>query len=345
MPISELPARLVTLIEDDFAIYDLKNLTKRPWVLTNRDAQLVLNKMAYQPHVLGDISKEILVGVQSGIDNVHVLRADSEPSDGIVKAFSERANAVIDIEEGLLKPFLRGEDVHRYIEPRHLYYCIYPYQLVNGKTKILEESKLRDRYPLGYAYLKKYRTELTRIRARQKTNTKYWYSCHRSRNMAVFETDRIITPEISLGCNMTLCPAGMYHNTKVYSILLSPTQSEQTSYWLGVLNSKLLWWFLSNTGYVLRGGYFTFKTNYLKPFPIRTINFDDPADVARHDKMVGLVECMLALHQKLAAAAIPADKQLYQRQIEATDRQIDALVYELYGLTEEEIEIVAGEGG
>jgi len=36
----------------------------------------------------------------------------------------------------------------------------------------------------------------------------------------------------------------------------------------------------------------------------------------------------------------PTDKQLYQRQIEAIDRQIDALVYELYGLTEEEIEIV-----
>ena len=61
--------------------------------------------------------------------------------------------------------------------------------------------------------------------------------------------------------------------------------------------------------------------------------------------MVGLVERMLALHKKLAAAAIPADKQLYQRQVEATDRQIDALVYELYGLTEEEIEIVAGAAG
>ena len=36
----------------------------------------------------------------------------------------------------------------------------------------------------------------------------------------------------------------------------------------------------------------------------------------------------------------PADKELYQRQIEATDRQIDGLVYELYGLTEEEIKIV-----
>jgi hypothetical protein len=79
----------------------------------------------------------------------------------------------------------------------------------------------------------------------------------------------------------------------------------------------------------------------LKRFPIRTINFDDPADVACHDKMVGLVECIMELHQKLAAT-IPADKKLYQRQIQATDRAIDALVYELYGLTEEEIAIVEG---
>jgi hypothetical protein len=56
--------------------------------------------------------------------------------------------------------------------------------------------------------------------------------------------------------------------------------------------------------------------------------------------MVALVEHMLELHRKLAAASIPADKTLLQRQIEATDRQIDALVYELYGLTEEEIRIV-----
>jgi len=37
---------------------------------------------------------------------------------------------------------------------------------------------------------------------------------------------------------------------------------------------------------------------------------------------------------------MPADRKLYQRQIEATDEEIDALVYELYGLTEEEIAIV-----
>ena len=58
-----------------------------------------------------------------------------------------------------------------------------------------------------------------------------------------------------------------------------------------------------------------------------------------------LVERMLALHRKLATAAIPADKQLYQREIAATDQQIDTLVYELYELTEEEIEIVEGATG
>jgi len=50
--------------------------------------------------------------------------------------------------------------------------------------------------------------------------------------------------------------------------------------------------------------------------------------------MLALVDNMLGPNKKLAAATIPADKELYQRQIEATGREINALVYELYGLTE-----------
>jgi predicted type IV restriction endonuclease len=340
MPISELPACLAALTKQDCAVYDLKKLTNSPWVLTNRDAQVVFSKLSRQLHTLGDVTEDILVGVQSGIDSIHVLKAVSEPSGGAVQVFSERANVTIDIEVGLVKPFLRGEDVHRYKEPRCSYYCVYPYQLVKGKTKIVEEAELGERYPLGYAYLREYRMELAGIRARQRTNPKYWYSCHRSRNMAVFEKDRIITPEISFGCNMTLSPPGIYHNTKVYSVLPSATRPEQRSYWLGLLNSKILWWFLSNTGYVLRGGYFVFKTNYLKPFPIRAINLDNPSDATRQGRMVELVERMLDLNKQLAGAKIPHAKTVLERQIETTDRQIDELVYELYGLTDEEIKII-----
>ena len=56
--------------------------------------------------------------------------------------------------------------------------------------------------------------------------------------------------------------------------------------------------------------------------------------------MVALVERMLALHKQLADAKTPQAKNILQQQIEVTDRAIDALVYELYELTDQEIAIV-----
>ena len=75
-----------------------------------------------------------------------------------------------------------------------------------------------------------------------------------------------------------------------------------------------------------------------------SIDFSNLADVARHDRMVSLVEQMLALHKQLPQAQTPHEKTALQRRIEATDGQIDALVYELYGLTQEEIGIVEAAG-
>ena len=80
----------------------------------------------------------------------------------------------------------------------------------------------------------------------------------------------------------------------------------------------------------------------LRKLPIRTIDFRDPTDKARHDQMVELVEQMLHLNKQLAEAKVPQVKTVLQRQIKTTDRQIDQLVYELYGLTEEEIRIIEG---
>jgi hypothetical protein len=58
--------------------------------------------------------------------------------------------------------------------------------------------------------------------------------------------------------------------------------------------------------------------------------------------MVKLVEQMLDLHQRLSAAKTPQEKTALERQISATDTQLDRLVYDLYGLTQEEIKIVEG---
>ncbi|MCX6842999.1 MAG: hypothetical protein NTX53_12035, partial [candidate division WOR-3 bacterium] len=64
---------------------------------------------------------------------------------------------------------------------------------------------------------------------------------------------------------------------------------------------------------------------------------------ARHDRMDESVEMMLKLHKDLPKAKTPHEQESLQRQIAATDKAIDALVYELYGLTEEEIKVVEGD--
>ena len=57
---------------------------------------------------------------------------------------------------------------------------------------------------------------------------------------------------------------------------------------------------------------------------------------------IGEMEQMLELHRQLAAARTPQEKSALERQIAATDTQINRLVYDLYGLTLEEIKIVEG---
>lgn len=64
------------------------------------------------------------------------------------------------------------------------------------------------------------------------------------------------------------------------------------------------------------------------------------ADKAAHDRMVKLVEQMLELHRQIAAVRTPQEKTALERQITATDAEIDRLVYQLYGLTADEIKTV-----
>ena len=68
----------------------------------------------------------------------------------------------------------------------------------------------------------------------------------------------------------------------------------------------------------------------------------NPTVKAQHDKLVSLVDKMLELRKKYHDAIMERDNELYERQIMIGDTQIDRLVYDLYGLTEEEVKVVEG---
>ena len=64
------------------------------------------------------------------------------------------------------------------------------------------------------------------------------------------------------------------------------------------------------------------------------------AEWRRHDRMVALVRRMLDLHKKLPKVRTAHERTVLEREIAATHRNIDALVYDLYGLTKKEIGVV-----
>ena len=82
-----------------------------------------------------------------------------------------------------------------------------------------------------------------------------------------------------------------------------------------------MWFFMKNTGYVLRGGYYTYTTNYVKPFPMPS----DVAIIAKEPILIPLVDKVLL-----------AKKNNPQADTSAEEREIDNIVFDLYGLTEEE---------
>ncbi len=108
---------------------------------------------------------------------------------------------------------------------------------------------------------------------------------------------------------------------------------------LGVLNSRLALLYFKSTCAALEGAgeaYLRFFGQYLEGFPVRLPELGGRS----HGRLVELVETMLSLQERLATLRGEHQKTVLQRQIAATDRQIDRLVYDLYGLTAEEIATV-----
>ncbi len=72
-------------------------------------------------------------------------------------------------------------------------------------------------------------------------------------------------------------------------------------------------------------------------------DFSNPSEKTQHDKFEALVDNILELSKIYREVKMERDKEIYVWQIKLVDVQIDRLVYDLYGLTEEEIKVVEDE--
>ncbi|MBP6506321.1 MAG: N-6 DNA methylase [Opitutaceae bacterium] len=123
-------------------------------------------------------------------------------------------------------------------------------------------------------------------------------------------------------------------------LIVVPREDVPASYPLkfvcGVLNSRLMKFYYRTT----------FPTLHVQNEELASLPLPKTGKNARpqHDRLVALVDKMLTLTPALRAAKSDAEKTTLQNALTKTDREIDQLVYQLYGLTPEEIALVEGAG-
>jgi type I restriction-modification system DNA methylase subunit len=164
------------------------------------------------------------------------------------------------------------------------------------------------------------------------------HSCKRT---DIFEAkEKIFFRRVGDGLIATYDDAQFYALNTLVVVTLVERSKLSLKYVLGLLNSHLMNFYYITYLKSTKKIFSEIQARQFARLPIRTIDFDNPGDKARHDKMVKLVDRMLELHKKLTAAKVPDEKTKLQRQIFATDSQIDQLTYDLYNLTPDEIKIV-----
>lgn len=228
-------------------------------------------------------------------------------------------------EREFVKRYLRAADVSRYHFRSAGYVVFYIGNEDNRKIR-----KERRDYPNITAHLDRYKDFVT--------SSNRPYGIHRTRESRFFTAEKLLCPNMFDRPCFAYCQDEYYVNF-AFNVVIAGQNQYSLKYLLGLLNSRLgaIWFDLNGKK---RGVNNDIGVAVMRRFPVRRIDFSDAADKSRHDRVVALVEAMLAAKKELAGAKTGNDITFYENKCADIDHQIDALVYDLYGLTENEIKIV-----
>jgi len=153
----------------------------------------------------------------------------------------------------------------------------------------------------------------------------------------IYLKDRICIRQIGKTPIATYVNSGIFTLNTIYNVYVRDNKKINLKYVLGILNSKLLKFYWINKNFDHKETFPKVKKESILGIPIKNINKNN---IQLHDKLVQLVELMLQAKQQLQTSKIEREKTMLEQKCSNLDKQIDELVYELYGLTEDEISII-----
>lgn len=318
-------------------------LEKSEWNFSIGSKSLLYEKLDKFPVKLVDVADRIFQGLVTGADPVFILK-----NLGNDRYFSEATKKVYELESKLLHPLCKGSvNIKRYFVSELEKSILFPYISVQGKANLILKQAFEKDYPLAWLYLQENR-RLLESREHNNWKNERWYAFGRSQNLNEMDQQKILTPSIASVSSFTLDIDNFYYFVGSgggggggYGITLRPNIQISYEYILGLLNSKLLSFYLKSFSSKFSGGYFAYNRQYIAKLPIYLIDLKKGSEYSIYSNIVSCVKKMLLLTPRTYRT--PQEKETLQREIASTDRQIDNFVYQLYGLTPEEIDIVEGE--
>jgi len=295
------PNGLDNYIEEKRFEVNQKELQDSGWMLVNEIVQNLLQKIKKIGKPLGEYTEgKIFYGIKTGLNEAFVIDEEIK-----LRLITEDPNCA-----KIIKPFLAGRDIKRYQQPKNSKYLIFTRRGIDI-----------EQFPAILNYLLQFKEQLEpkpndftgkEWKGRKPGNYK-WYEIQDAVDyFNEFEKEKIILPDISLKCEALYDDNQFYCANTAYII---PGLSYSD---LGILNSKVILFFYSHLTQTINGGYFRFIRQYLEQIPIVHTKIID-------DKVRNIIN-------------IKSQNPISD--IAALESEIDQLVYELYGLTEEEIKIV-----
>ena len=323
---------LSSVVAQDMFTVPSSRLAPEAWSLKSNVETATFAKIASVGIPLGKVvGGKIYFGLKTGLNEAFEVSAPAR--DVLLKA--DPASAP------LIKPFVGGQDIRRYYlrtTGRHLIVIPSGWTRAQMKSASAGEKEawawFSSKHPSLAAHLSRFETA---ARKRQDKG-EFWWELRSCDYYTDLDAPKIMFPDIAKSSRFFPDSNGIYLSNTAYCL------GSGDRYLVGVLNSRLCWFAISNIAipFGVRAGEFRYRLfyQYMEKVPIRVIDPKNKSDRAYHDALVAHVDRMLKLHADLAVAKTPAALTHLQREIAATDRAIDQLIYQLYDLTPDEIALV-----
>jgi hypothetical protein len=291
-------------IQSDSFNVAIPSLSAAKWLLIPKTEHLLLERFAEcQP--LAELAGEAQLGVKTSLNEVFVV--DDEVAAEIIRDDAS-ANDVI-------RPFTRGRDITKW------------FTTTNGQSLVCTREAIDiDVYPSIKRYLLKHEKRL-RDRYEVRRGDYDWWVIRQVAHTDIFEKPKIMYQDLASRPKFALNTDGSYPSNTAFCI---PIDNDSL---LGYLNSKLCWFWITRHCPANRGGAYRLFNQYINKLPVdpRVLDQSDLGNLAQH---------AIDLVQRERKCRTDHERSALQHQIEHTDREIDRLVYELYGLSDEEIALV-----